>query len=226
MVRPRTIALALAAGAAGAAVVRHRVGHQRGHDVPGGVLMGDVGGYDRYAGLLLRSFYSGVASDVGATVARGARVLEIGCGPGRLSVLLARRHGLDVTGVDLDPAMIDRARANADRASALDERRPSFEVADAAALPFDDASFDAVVSTLSMHHWADPGAGLAEIARVLRPGGPALIWELRPGGLPLHRHVPDPTAHLRGSSLALTGVTAWRWPWNLTLTQRIGLERR
>jgi SAM-dependent methyltransferase len=43
-------------------------------------------------------------------------VLEVGCGPGHLSIRLARQPGLDVTGLDLDPAMIERARANADRA--------------------------------------------------------------------------------------------------------------
>ena len=45
----------------------------------------------------------------------GARVLEVGCGPGHLSIRLARHHGLDVTGLDLDPAMVERARVNAGR---------------------------------------------------------------------------------------------------------------
>ena len=89
---------------------------------------------------------------------------RVGCGPGRLTIRLAQ-HGLDVTGLDLDPAMIERARSNADRPSEGDQRRPSFLVDDVASLAFPDGSFDLVVSTLSMHHWADPTAGLAEIGR-------------------------------------------------------------
>jgi ubiquinone/menaquinone biosynthesis C-methylase UbiE len=106
-------------------------------------------------------------------------VLDVGCGPGRLSILLARRHALGVTGLDLDPAMIERARRNADRAEDGEGRRPSFLVGDVASLAFPDGSFDLVVSTLSMYHWADPAAGLAEIGRVLRPGGRALVWDFR-----------------------------------------------
>jgi len=59
----------------------------------------------------------------------GARVLEVGCGPGHLSIRLARQHGLDMTGLDLDPAMIERARANAVRPGDGDEHRPLFLVA-------------------------------------------------------------------------------------------------
>jgi len=89
-----------------------------------------------------------------------------------------------VTGLDLDSAMISRARANADRPGGGHQPRPSLLVGDVAALAFPDRSFDLVVSTLSMHHWADPTAGLAEIGRVLRPGARALIWDFRPGVRP------------------------------------------
>ena len=54
-----------------------------------------------------------------------------------------------------------------------------FRTADAAALPFPDASLDLVVSTLSLHHWDDPVPIFNEIARVLRPGGAFLIFDLR-----------------------------------------------
>jgi ubiquinone/menaquinone biosynthesis C-methylase UbiE len=92
-----------------------------------------------------------------------------------------------------------------------------------AALAFPDQSFDLVVSTLSMHHWANPTAGLAEISRVLRLGGRALIWDLRPGALPFHPHAPDPVRHTHGAPLRLVSTTHWRWPWKLPLTQRIEL---
>jgi SAM-dependent methyltransferase len=95
-----------------------------------------------------------------------------------------------VTGLDLDAAMIARARANADGSQDDDERRPSFVVGDVASMAFPDGSFDLVVSTLSMHHWADPKAGLAEIGRVLRPNGRAFVWDFRAGPVPLHGHLP------------------------------------
>jgi ubiquinone/menaquinone biosynthesis C-methylase UbiE len=117
-----------------------------------------------------------------------------------------------MTGLDLDSAMISRARANADRPGGGHQPRPSFLVGDVAALAFPDRSFDLVVSTLSMHHWADPTAGLAEIGRVLRPGARALIWEFRPGVRPhlfgpRHAHLPDPVDHTRNSPLGVVSAT-------------------
>jgi ubiquinone/menaquinone biosynthesis C-methylase UbiE len=152
-------------------------------------------------------------------------VLEVGCGPGHLSILLACDHGMDVTAIDLDPAMIERGHANADRAGHGDARQPSFLVGDVASLPFADESFDLVVSTLSMHHWAEPPAGLREIARVLRPGARALIWDFRRGFIPLHAGMPDPLEHTHASPLRLLSTRPWRWPWRLKLIQRIELMR-
>jgi ubiquinone/menaquinone biosynthesis C-methylase UbiE len=77
-----------------------------------------------------------------------------------------------------------------------------------------------------MHHWSDPRAGLAEIARVLRPGGKALVWDFRPGMVPLHRHVPDPVELARASPLRVVRATPWRWPWRFRLMLRIELAER
>jgi SAM-dependent methyltransferase len=221
MGRFRTFAVLLGAAAAAAAIVRHGRGGGTGRAVPGGILIGDTGAYEAMSRLVLGTLFGGIAANVAASVPAGARVLEVGCGPGHLSTRLAR-HGHDVTGLDLDPAMIDRARTNAHRAGGGEERRPSFVVGDVAALPFPDRSFDVVVSTLSMHHWADPTAGLAEIRRVLRPGAPALIWDLRPG-LPFHSQLPDPLEHARGAPLRVVSATPWRWPWRFSIAQRIEL---
>ena len=173
MGRPRKLVIllgAVASAAAVVAVVRHGRGAAKGRKEQGGILIGDAAAYDAMSRLFFGSLFGPVAADVAATAPEGARVLEVGCGPGHLSIRLARQHGLDVTGLDLDPAMIERTRANAYRARDGEERRPSFLVGDVAALPFPDGTFDLVVSTMSMHHWADPTAGLTEIARVLRPG--------------------------------------------------------
>jgi len=223
MARPRTFVILLGAAAAAVAIVRHGRGAVTGRRVPGGILIGDAVVYDALSRLVLGSLFGRIAADVADGAPDGARVLEVGCGPGHLSIRLARRHGLDVTGLDLDPAMIRCARANADRPGDGDERRPSFLIGDVASLAFPDGSFDLVVSTLSMHHWADPTVGLAEIGRVLRPGARALVWDLRPGVLPFRAHPPDPVEHTHGSSLRVVNATPWRWPWRFNLTQRIEL---
>jgi SAM-dependent methyltransferase len=209
--------------------MRHGRRAARGHTVAGGILIGHAGVYDTLSRLLLGPLIEGIAADVTAAAPDGAQVLEVGCGPGHLSIRLARQHGLDVTGLDLDPAMIARAQANADRLGNANQRRPSFLVGDVAALAFPNGSFDLVVSTLSMHHWADPTAGLAEIGRVLRPDARALIWDFRPGVRPhlfgpRHAHLPDPVEHARGSPLRVVNATPWPWPWRFTLTQRIELH--
>jgi SAM-dependent methyltransferase len=228
MVRPRKLVILAGAAAAAVAVMRHGRRATQGHRVPGGTLIGDAVVYDTLSRLLLGSLVERIAADVTAVSPTGAHMLEIGCGPGHLSIRLARQHGFEVTGLDMDPAMIARARANADRPGNSDQRRPSLLVGDVAALAFPDRSFDLVVSTLSMHHRADPTAGLAEIGRVLRPGARALIWDFRPGVRPhpfgpRHAHMPDPVEHTRSSPLRVVKATPWPWPWRFNLTQRIEL---
>ncbi|HEY4751654.1 MAG TPA: class I SAM-dependent methyltransferase, partial [Candidatus Limnocylindrales bacterium] len=162
----RIVPAAIVAAAAAAAVMH--LARRQAVEAEGGILMADPGLYETMTGWLLGSFYSGVADDVAAAVPVGARVLDVGCGPGHLVRRLADR-GLDVTGIDLDLAMIERARRRLGG-------RARLEAADVASLPFGDGSFDLVVSTLSMHHWADRQSGLAEIARVLKPGASALVF--------------------------------------------------
>jgi ubiquinone/menaquinone biosynthesis C-methylase UbiE len=104
-------------------------------------------------------------------------LLEVGSGPGRLALRLARAASeLSVIGVDLSPAMVERATRRATEAGLAEQVR--FEVGDVGALPFPEESFDVVVSTLSLHHWPDPPRALAEIHRVLNRGGEALIYDI------------------------------------------------
>jgi ubiquinone/menaquinone biosynthesis C-methylase UbiE len=112
-----------------------------------------------------------------AQLAPGRRMLDLGCGTGTL-VLLARRRHPDATviGVDGDPTILGIARHKAQRegiAVQLDEGM-------AYALPYADGSFDAVVSTLTFHHLTpdQQERTLAEVRRVLRPGGRLVIADL------------------------------------------------
>lgn len=220
--------IALGALAAAGTVVLVRKGLSRGlaREVPGGLLMADAGAYDLLTGILFRSLYRSIANDVASAAPPAARVLEVGCGPGHLSIDLATDHGLDVTGLDLDPDMIARAQANvARRAAGAGGHVPTFVVGEAAALPFPDESFDVVVSTFSLHHWSDPVAGLTEIARVLRPDGRALVWDFAAGPSLVHPEVTDPEGPLQASPLKEVSVEPWRWPWRFRLSQRWELAR-
>lgn len=143
-----------------------------------------AGLYNAVAPRLLRPLYRKVADDVTAlpdlvSTSAISAVLEIGSGPGELALEIAQRlPGGEVVGIDLAEAMVARAIEQA-RTKRLDER-VRFVLADAAALPVADGSFNVAVSTLSLHHWSDPATVFTEIARVLRPGGVALIYDLRP----------------------------------------------
>jgi ubiquinone/menaquinone biosynthesis C-methylase UbiE len=95
-------------------------------------------------------------------------VLEIGAGSGAMAAqLLGARPGLRVAVTDYDPAMA----ATAARSVAVFGDRAAAQVADAAALPFDDGSFDLVLSCAMLHHVVRWEAALKEAARVLKPGG-------------------------------------------------------
>ena len=98
----------------------------------------------------------------------GHRVLDAGCGPGLLAAAL-RAKSAKVTGFDASPAMVDLARSRLGEDAAI-------HVADLAEpLPFDDAEFDDVVASLVLHYLSDWTAPLAEMRRVLRPGGRLLL---------------------------------------------------
>jgi SAM-dependent methyltransferase len=135
-----------------------------------------AGAYDALVATVLEGFYARVAGEV-AAAHPGGNLLEVGSGPGRLAVRLAREApGMTLTGVDFSGAMVERAARRA--AGAGLSERVRFEVGDVAALPLPDGKFEGVVSTLSLHHWPEPTHGLAEIHRVLKPDGEARIYDL------------------------------------------------
>lgn len=93
--------------------------------------------------------------------ARPRRVLEVGCGWGEFAERLARELGADVVAIDLSPRMVELARARG-----VDAR-----FGDVQQVPFADGEFDCAVANWMLYHVPDTDRGLAELARVLRPGG-------------------------------------------------------
>lgn len=113
-----------------------------------------------------------------ARIAPGDDVLDIGCGTGTLAIAAAKRVGPDgtVQGVDPSVALLARAEKKARRAGV----DVAFHTGTGDRLPFDDASFDVVLSTLVFHHLPGPvvHATFGEIRRVLRPGGRLLVVDI------------------------------------------------
>lgn len=114
-----------------------------------------------------------------AGVGPGARVLDVATGTGDLAIELARRVAPagEVVGSDFSEAMLDRARAKAGEAEP-GAVRPRFEWADATNLPYDDDSFDAATVGFGARNFEDLGRGLAEMVRVVRPGGRVVVLEI------------------------------------------------
>jgi ubiquinone/menaquinone biosynthesis C-methylase UbiE len=103
----------------------------------------------------------------------GLDVLDVGCGDGALMASFSRK-GARVTGVDPDPAMLAAARRRADALGLpFILRRGSAE-----ALPFADCSFDRIVTVAVLCFIDKPDMAIAEMARVLRPGGEIILGEL------------------------------------------------
>ncbi|WP_119726827.1 class I SAM-dependent methyltransferase [Thermomonospora amylolytica] len=131
-----------------------------------------------------REIFTRLAALAGARP--GHRVLDVGCGTGYLTRILAPVVGPagQVTGVDPSTPMIECARRRA-------PDNCSYLVGEGQALELPDAAFDVVVSSLAVHHMpaAGRGAAVREMFRVLRPGGRLLIAEFRPPANPLLAHL-------------------------------------
>lgn len=114
-----------------------------------------------------------------ARVGPGSRVLDVATGTGDLALELARRVWPDgeVVGADFSECMLDRAREKATHAGPR-RVRPRFEWADAMALPYPDGCFDAATVAFGARNFEDLGRGLSEMARVVRPGGRAVVLEI------------------------------------------------
>jgi ubiquinone/menaquinone biosynthesis C-methylase UbiE len=135
----------------------------------------------------------------------GQHVLDMGCGTGTLALSLVKRvrPGGRVTGVDAAPEMLAVARAKAARRCLP----ASFQYAVGQALPFPDAAFDAAVSSLVLHHLPEAvrSAAVAELVRVVRPGGRLVLADFQP---PAGRLAGTLARHALGHAMAASDLGA------------------
>ncbi|MCE5203191.1 MAG: class I SAM-dependent methyltransferase [Actinomycetia bacterium] len=115
-----------------------------------------------------------IASRLAPVLGAGGRVLDVGGGTGMLAALLANVAACDVTVLDSSAAMLRHAQGS---------HGVSVVLGDAAAMPFEDAAFDAVIAVDALHHMSRQSDVAAQIARVLRPGGAVFIAEPDPAAL-------------------------------------------
>jgi ubiquinone/menaquinone biosynthesis C-methylase UbiE len=119
-------------------------------------------------GDLVQRFVEAVPADAASII------LDVACGPGIITAALAPR-AREVIAFDLTPEMLAKARQRCAEAGLTNV---TFREGSANDLPFPDASFDTVVTRLSVHHFQDPQRPLAEMARVLKPGGAFVLADV------------------------------------------------
>jgi ubiquinone/menaquinone biosynthesis C-methylase UbiE len=130
-----------------------------------------------YAGLTRKSLaqFQALARRVAGQVPPGSRVLEVAPGPGFFAVALARLGDYHVVGLDISRTFVDIARRNAAEAQV----DVDFREGNASSMPFESDSFDFLLCRAAFKNFSEPLAALGEMHRVLKPGGQALIIDLR-----------------------------------------------
>jgi ubiquinone/menaquinone biosynthesis C-methylase UbiE len=123
-----------------------------------------------------RERFRETAAVVAGQVASAGRILEVAPGPGYLAIELARLGAYRIVGLDISHSFVEIARRNAMEAGVA----VTFEQGNASRMPFEANSFDFIVCCAAFKNFTEPVHALEEMHRVLRPGGKALIADLRP----------------------------------------------
>jgi ubiquinone/menaquinone biosynthesis C-methylase UbiE len=113
-------------------------------------------------------------------LAQGGSILEVAPGPGFLAIELAKLGDYQVVGLDISKTFVELATENARKAGV----QIAFQLGNAAAMPFDPDSFDLIVCRAAFKNFSEPVRALTEMYRVLKPGGKAFIFDLRPDASP------------------------------------------
>ncbi|HWA18593.1 MAG TPA: class I SAM-dependent methyltransferase [Devosia sp.] len=158
--------------------------------MPSDFAVHEASGYEQLMGRWSRELARGFINFTGASA--GESILDVGCGTGSLTFELAKDSGLrEIRAIDFSPVFVKAAKAQ------NTDSRVSIRQGDAMAIPYGDRSFDRALALLVLHFVPDGAKALAEMRRVVRPGGvvAAAVWD-HLGGLPSMRMLVDTAAAL------------------------------
>lgn len=156
--------------------------------------------------------YRASAREVARRVNDGAAILEVAPGPGYLAIELAKMGHYHIVGLDISESFVEIARKKAKKAGV----EIDFRLGNAAQMPFSSGMFDFIVCSAAFKNFAERVMALDEMYRVLKPGGMALIIDLRPdvSGEEIDRHIKEDLA-LSGVNFMLT-----KWAFRTMLLKR------
>jgi ubiquinone/menaquinone biosynthesis C-methylase UbiE len=143
-----------------------------------------------------------LARRMASLVPAGGDALEVAPGPGYLAIELARTGKFRVTGLDISKSFVEIARQNAYQAGV----KIDFRHGNASQMPFPAGSFDFIICTAAFKNFADPVGAMKEMERVLRPGGKAVIIDLR-------RDAPKTEIDAEVDGMHLTPINRWLTRW-------------
>jgi len=153
--------------------------------------------YDRNTRKDMERFRS-LAARLRTVLPQGGDMLEVAPGPGFVAIEMAKDRGYGVTGLDVNRTMVELAQRNAAEAGV----EVGFHQGNVSAMPFADESFDLLACSAAFKNFSQPHKALEEMHRVLRPGGTALVLDLR-------RDVPMSEIRRYFSSIGLSTINLW-----------------
>jgi ubiquinone/menaquinone biosynthesis C-methylase UbiE len=153
--------------------------------------------YDRNTRKDMERFRA-LAAQLRTVLPQGGDMLEVAPGPGFVAIEMARGGAYRVTGLDVSRTMVELARRNAAEAGVAVD----FRQGNASAMPFADDSFDLLACSAAFKNFSEPHKALEEMYRVLRPGGTALVLDLR-------RDVSMSEIGRYFSSIGLSTINRW-----------------
>ncbi|MGA9885428.1 MAG: class I SAM-dependent methyltransferase [Candidatus Acidiferrales bacterium] len=176
--------------------------------------MGMEGGIARWYGKLTRKSlpeFQGLARRMAAGLPEGSCVLEVAPGPGYFAIALAKLGSFEIAGLDVSKTFVDIARKNAHKEGA----RVDFQQGNASRMAFADNGFDLILCRAAFKNFSEPVRALAEMRRVLRPGGKAVIIDLR-------RDTPHEqlNRYIGAMNVGAVNATLMRWTFRFMLLKR------
>ena len=142
--------------------------------------------------------FRALAARLRTVLPQGGDVLEVAPGPGFVAIEMAKGGAYRVTGLDVSRTMVELAHRNAAEAGV----QADFRQGNASAMPFADESFDLLACSAAFKNFSQPHTALEEMHRVLRPGGTALVLDLR-------KDVPMSEIRKYFSSIGLSTINRW-----------------